>query len=363
MAAPKKAAARKKPAAKKNPVAKKAPVARKKPAAKKKAPVKAATKKKATPEKGSAAYSREAMEKVKREQGKKPQAKAAEQPLMKALRAEHRHMATVMQLFVDQLKALEDGEPVDPHVVYEIMDYMVNWPDKFHHPREDLIYSRVAELDVQAADEVDSLQRDHDRTGTNGRKLLKDIQGWREGDVTPARIIKAGRAYVDHLYEHMNVEEKVVFPHIESVLTLEDWRELAEDDELKAVSVPVFGPRVQREFRAMARRMRRRVRRSVERGTMVEWIGIEAFMESLEVLSQAYDIVRSTAEDHFKSAVEESRELFNEAPLTAPVRCAVNNTRLSMALVREMLNISREAFEDLSRVNKARQERVDILDR
>lgn len=112
----------------------------------------------------------------------------------------------------------------------------------------------------------------------------------------------------------------------------------------------------------MARKMRRRVRRSVERGTMVEWIGIEAFMESLEVLSQAYDTVRSSAEEHFRNAVEESRELFNESPMTAPVRCAVNNTRLSLALAQDMLSISRDALEDLSQVNKARRERVNILD-
>ena len=83
---------------------------------------------------------------------------------MKALRAEHRHIATVMQLFADQLKAIESGELVDTHVVYEIMDYMVTWPDRYHHPREDLIYGRVAELDRKAADEVDTLQRDHDHT-------------------------------------------------------------------------------------------------------------------------------------------------------------------------------------------------------
>ena len=75
--------------------------------------------------------------------------KPVEQPLMKALRAEHRHMATVMQLFADQLRAIEAGELVDTHVVYEIMHYMVTWPDRFHHPREDLIYARVAEINAK----------------------------------------------------------------------------------------------------------------------------------------------------------------------------------------------------------------------
>jgi len=353
MAAPKKKAAGKKPAVKKKPAARRAAV--------KKSPARKAAARKPTSGKSEAGYSRAEMEKVK--QGAKHKPGAAEQPLMKALRAEHRHMATVMQLFVDQLKALEGGEQVDSHVVYEVMDYMVSWPDRFHHPREDIIYSRVAELDSKAADEVDTLQRDHDKSAENGRKLLKEIQGWRDGDVSPAKIVKSGRAYVDHIYEHMNVEEKVVFPHIESVLSLEDWRELAEDDQLEAVSVPVFGPKVQREFRNMTRKMRRRVRSSVERGVMVEWIGVEAVMESLEVLSLAYDSARTSAEEHLRTALDESRELFSESPLTAPVRCAVNNTRLSLALAQDVLSISRDTLEDLTRVNRARRDRVGLLDR
>jgi hemerythrin-like domain-containing protein len=158
---------------------------------------------------------------------KKPRPKVAEQPMMKALRAEHRHIATVMQLFADQLKAIEEGQLVDTHVVYEIMDYMVSWPDRFHHPREDLIYGRVAEIDSKTADEVDTLQRDHDRTAVMGRQVLQDINRWREGDVSGAAVVKSGRQYIDHTYEHMNLEEKLVFPHIESVLSLQDWRELS----------------------------------------------------------------------------------------------------------------------------------------
>ena len=305
-----------------------------------------------------AAYSREAWEKPA---PGKP-APGPEQPLMKALRAEHRHIASVMQLFSDQLQAIEAGDAVDAHVVYEVMDYMATWPDRYHHPREDLIYGRVAELDRKAADDVDTLQRDHDATAKRGQQLLRDIERWREGEVKGAVIVKAGREYVGHMYEHMNVEEKVVFPHVESVLTLEDWRELAEDDELRAVSMPVFGPRIQREFRNLARRLRRGVRRRVERGVVEEWVGIEALIESLEVLSLAAETARETAGDHLRSALDDSREMFREAPLSAPLRCSINNVKLGYRLVGDMIDISREIFDDLERVNRERRERSELFD-
>lgn len=286
-----------------------------------------------------------------------------EPPLMKALRAEHRHISTVMQLFAAQLNAIEAGELVDPHVVYEIMHYMVTWPDRFHHPREDLIYARVAERDPSSADDVDTLQRDHDNTARRGGSLLRDIERWRAGNVDGTIVIKAGRAYIDHTYEHMNVEEKLIFPRIEETLSLEDWRELAEDDELKAVSRSVFGPQVQREFRNLARKLRRNLRRGVERGTLLEWIGIEAFLESLEVVSIAYDSTVDFTSHSVRLAARDAWGYFQESPLKAPLRCAANNTRVAARLLDEVAKISRETLEDLARVNRERKDRVRLLAR
>lgn len=292
-----------------------------------------------------------------------PGPKGVEQPMMAALRAEHRHMATVMELMASQLDAIERGDLVDTHVLYETMFYMVTWPDQFHHPREDLIYGRVAELDASAADNVDSLQREHDGMAKRGERLLEDIEGWREGRVGGGTVVKKGRDYIQRTYRHMNSEEKLVFPQIESVLTIEDWRELAEDDQLKPVGDPVFGTRVQREFRNMARKLRRGVRRSVERGTLAEWVGIEALMESYEVLSMAAGNGRSLTGDHVRTAWKESLDIIREKPLTAPLRCAINNTRISVSLLGELLDVSRDVAADLSRVNQERKDRLRLMDR
>jgi hemerythrin-like domain-containing protein len=288
---------------------------------------------------------------------------ALEQPLMKALRAEHHHMGTVMQLFADQLDAIEGGELVDTHVVYEIMYYMVTWPDRFHHPREDLIYARVAEVNPASADDVDTLQRDHDHTAKLSRGVLQDIERWRLGEVSGGVVVKSGRAYVERIYEHMNVEEKVVFPRIEETLTLQDWRDLTEDDQLEAVASGVFGPQVQREFRNMTRKLRRSLRRSVERGTMVEWMGVEAFMESLEVVSIAAESARDTTGESLRMALQDSLKYFREAPLSAPLRCFANNTRITLRLLGEVAGISRETLDDLSRVNQERKDRIRLMDR
>ena len=304
---------------------------------------------------------------VKRKKAKKsakPKPRvAAEQPIMAALRAEHKHIASVMEVFAQQLVAVDSGELVDTHIMYETMDYMVCWPDRFHHPREDLVYGRVAEIDSSAADNVDSLQREHDKMGVSARKLLADIDRWREGEIRGDSVVKDGQAYIKQMYTHMNTEEKLVFPQIESVLSLADWRELAVDDQLKPAADPVFGGRVDREFRNLSRKLRRNLRQSVERGAMVEWIGIEALMESMEVMSMAYESARDATGDHLKTVWDESVDILREAPVAGLFRCATNNSRLTASWVGNVLGISKDTLSDLSRVNQERRDRVRLLER
>jgi hemerythrin-like domain-containing protein len=327
------------------------------------ATVKAAAKKPAAAKKKATGGRTRAANNKRAQSDRAAPGRVSKQPMMVTLRAEHAHIVTVMQLFAEQLKAIESGELVDTHVVYEVMDYMVTWPDRFHHPREDLIYNRVAEVDAKVADDVDTLQRDHDHTAKRGRAVLREIERWRLGEVSGTGVVKSGRDYIDHIYEHMSLEEKQVFPRIEATLTLQDWRELAEDDDMQGVAESVFGPQVQREFRNMTRKLRRSLRRSVEHGTMMELIGFDAFMESLDVLSIAYESARETAGDHVRTAWQDSRGYFREAPLSAPLRCAANNTLVTFRLLGQVAEISKETFDDLSRVNQARKDRVRLLER
>jgi hypothetical protein len=99
----------------------------------------------------------------------------------------------------------------------------------------------------------------------------------------------------------------------------------------------------------------------VEHGTLVEWIGIEAFLESLEVLSIAAESARDTTEGSMRLAVKDAVKFFREAPLSAPLRCVANNTRVTLRLLGEVAEISRETLDDLSRVNQERKDRVRLL--
>jgi hemerythrin-like domain-containing protein len=286
-----------------------------------------------------------------------------EAPMLGALRAEHRHIASVLALLSDHLNAIERSELVNTAVLYEIMDYMITFPDRFHHPREDLIYSYAADLDERMASDKLRLESDHDRMARDGRDLLQCIEDWRAGEVAGTEVVRAGREYVQRSYAHMSFEEQHVFPLINSVLSRADWRELAADEQFRPVRDPVFGRRVQREFRNMARKLRRSLRRGVERTAVAEWVTLESLFEAYEVLSMALQSGQSATRDQLLTGLRESGYIALDAPLRAPLLCTVNNSRLTIEWLSEIRDIYRDAAVDLLRVNRERQDRLRLLRR
>jgi hemerythrin-like domain-containing protein len=292
--------------------------------------------------------------------------KISKNPVLATLYAEHRYMSTLMKLLTDQLDAVEQGEDVEAHVLYESMHYMTHYPDAFHHPREDLVYQRAGELDNKIADSVDTLQREHDHIAKLGAKTLREVERWQAGEIEAREALRLSREYIDAIYQHMNVEEKLIFPQIEELLTPEDWRALEQEELINPVADPVFGPQVAREYRNLARKARRALQRGVEDATLVEWVGLEALLESYEVVAMALENSREAAQQHFKELVEETGELVENRSehggvLMLPLRCAVNNTRRAVKFLSDIRGISKDTFSDLSELGRGTRDRIKLV--
>ena len=309
------------------------------------------------------AYSRRSWEAVTRSmEGRK----ISKNPVLATLYAEHRYMSTLMKLLADQLDAVEQGEDVEAHVLYESLHYMTHYPDAFHHPREDMVYQLAGELDSKIADSVDTLQREHDYIAKLGAKTLREVERWQAGEVKVGKTLELSREYIDAIYQHMNVEEKLVFPQIEELLRPEDWRALEQEDLINPVADPVFGPQVAREYRNLARKARRALRRGVEDATLVEWVGLEALLESYEVIAMALENSRDAARQHYKELVEETGELLENrgehgGVLMLPLRCAVNNTRRAVKFLGDIRSISKDTFSDLSELGRGTRDRIKLV--
>jgi hemerythrin-like domain-containing protein len=59
----------------------------------------------------------------------------------------------------------------------DILYYMIHYPDLFHHPREDVIFSRLMERDPSVAQGVEELARQHRVIAESGARLHENLAG------------------------------------------------------------------------------------------------------------------------------------------------------------------------------------------
>ncbi|MDJ0880000.1 MAG: hemerythrin domain-containing protein [Halieaceae bacterium] len=287
-------------------------------------------------------------------------------PILATLYAEHRYMGTLLKLLESQVDSLEQDEAVDPQVLYESLHYMTHFPDAFHHPREDLVYARAGELDYALADSVDTLQRDHDYLSKLGPKALDAAAHWEETGQGADKLQKTVRDYVTTMYKHMEVEEALVFPEIERVLSDEDWAELEREDLMSPVPDPVFGPRVEREYRNLARKARRALRRGAEDAALVEWIGLEAMLEGFEVLAIAGENSRAAAAQHLNEAGGEAMDLVRDALggrgiFTLPFRCTLVGASHYISFLKDLGGIAIDSSADLGELRRGVRQRLGLV--
>lgn len=154
-----------------------------------------------------------------------------------SLKAEHQRFARLLALAEEEVAG--DGRAPDLELLREVFAYMTSYPDRFHHPREDLLFARLAARAPATCADVEDLRRLHRLVAERGARLLADLTAAVERTPAPRSVVEpAVQEYVALFREHMEVEERL-FPLAWAHLRREDC------DRVRAVVVteddPIFG--------------------------------------------------------------------------------------------------------------------------
>ena len=157
-----------------------------------------------------------------------------------ALRREHANMRSILVLVRDQLDRLEAGKVPDFVLLANALYYMRKFPSLIHHPKEDLIFERMAGADPALRGDVEAAHRQHEE--------IYELEDWliecalnapKPGTSSRARLLEFGRHYLEMQREHSEREERLLFPRADELLKPGDWREVAR--RFKDIDDPVFG--------------------------------------------------------------------------------------------------------------------------
>ena len=145
------------------------------------------------------------------------------------IRDEHASLAAMLGV-MSEMVAQGPGESRRAffEVLRTMLFYIDEYPERLHHPKEsNLLFPMVLKRSKAVLGAIDKLERDHVHSERAARDLQHLLLSWELlGNSRRAAFEAAFEQYVRFYREHMALEEEVVLPEAQNVLSAEDWAQL-----------------------------------------------------------------------------------------------------------------------------------------
>lgn len=173
-----------------------------------------------------------------------------------AWHAEHVYFSRLLDLLEREIALFSTAERPNYELMLRIIEYLRDYCDRFHHPREDAVFALLAKRLPGMELEFGRLSREHRVIARAGEMLLSYLDAIVEGVVAPRAEVEAAAAtYVLYYRNHIATEESEVLARAAKTLTPQDWAEVAA--AVPEVPDPLFGAHPEERFRELRRQIAR----------------------------------------------------------------------------------------------------------
>jgi hemerythrin-like domain-containing protein len=214
------------------------------------------------------------------------------------LRLEHGNLSKLLGLIEEQLAAADAGAPMDAELLNLASEYFSDYPDRCHHPKEDLVYRLLGKRVPDACSGLRDLIADHRRLHQLSEAFTGAARRVREQPqaVEPG-VREVIREFTQHYRQHMRNEEQHFFRLAESRLSRGDWASL--DFAMFDQDDPLFDHAAEERFSALRERIEETAEEGKARRSVLQAAnglrvisGIESFNESMKSAAQPFRLAR-----------------------------------------------------------------------
>ena len=181
---------------------------------------------------------------------------------VRIIRDEHLAIASVLYGLRALARRMRGGEePPDLPLLHAMLDYIVEYPDRWHHPKESrYLFAALRECNADANRLIDVLEQEHRDGDRHIAELKRALAAFERGEREAMQMFaEAVEAYAEMQWEHMRKEEDVLLPLAERSLDAGDWQRIAaafqeNDNPLFGLKPKDDAERLYRRILAMAAR-------------------------------------------------------------------------------------------------------------
>jgi len=172
--------------------------------------------------------------------------------------AEHMRYARLLDILEKEIAAFHLGGSPDYELMRDIVHYLHYFPDRHHHPREDVAFERLLHYAPAMELPVNRLLQEHRVIAAAGEALLQRLEEVSEGALMSRATVEAAAAtYLVYYRHHIATEEREVLPRAARLLNERDWAAVAA--AVPHGVDPLFGEDFEPRYRELRRRIEQKL--------------------------------------------------------------------------------------------------------
>lgn len=166
------------------------------------------------------------------------------------LQEDHRRMEVLLGVLDRKIADFTRGNNLNLFMIRTILDYIVNFPQKCHHPIENFLLKSLTHRNPKMGKISAEILNEHEKLTNTITRFVREVERIKLGEtILSEKLIVTLNAYEDLLMQHMNKEELIFFPAAEKYLIQADWDII--ETRMRDKGDPVFGRNADREYRAL----------------------------------------------------------------------------------------------------------------
>lgn len=151
--------------------------------------------------------------------------------LFSELKADHARFGRVLALIGRHAPTLATERNAElVALLGEAVDYIANFQNTYHHPREERMFERMAKRSSEYAKILSDLRKDHEESSRAGQRLLALLNSVSKdpGDVVRLeRLALSLESFARAMRLHIHREEELMYSRAPEMLDENDWRVIA----------------------------------------------------------------------------------------------------------------------------------------
>jgi hemerythrin-like domain-containing protein len=170
--------------------------------------------------------------------------------IIEVLLEEHRNIEKLLGVLKQELEVFDHLDRPDYEILQAVIQYFQDYPDSYHHPKEDMVFEKLKVRDPAVAKRIGDVEAEHVVEANRLRQVSETVDFIvAGGEILRQDFHDAVHNFIEHQRRHMQNEERLLFPAALKALLPEDWAEI--DARMKDQKDPLFNDVIEKKFQSL----------------------------------------------------------------------------------------------------------------